>query len=84
VACRRGNPTISRINLEYRSFNYQFSLARFLSAAEKDRLQEWEKFKSVDRNGRESYTIGHDAIAADSGRLNPTKRRPGIWRALLA
>jgi hypothetical protein len=24
VACRRGNPTISRINLEYRSFNYQF------------------------------------------------------------
>jgi hypothetical protein len=27
---------------------------------------------------------GNDAIAADSGRLNPTKRRPGIWRALLA
>ena len=33
-------------------------LARYLSEAEKDRLQEWEKFKSVDRNGRETYTRG--------------------------
>src|SRR5260221_4763771 len=55
-------------------------LARYLSEAEKDRLQEWEKFKSVDRDGRETYTRGNDATAAASAWLNRTKRRPDTWR----
>src|SRR6266481_2821493 len=33
-------------------------LAGYLSAAEKDRLREWEAYKSRDRSGHETYTRG--------------------------
>ena len=33
-------------------------LADYLSAAEQDRLRSWEAYKSTDRHGRETYTMG--------------------------
>jgi len=33
-------------------------LAGYLSAAEQDRLRSWEPYKSTDRHGRETYTMG--------------------------
>ena len=33
-------------------------VARYLSAAEKDRLRDWEAYKSRDRTGHETYTRG--------------------------
>jgi hypothetical protein len=52
-------------------------LARFLSAAEKDRLQEWEKFKSVDRNGRETYTMGQRRYRRRLGTAEPDEAPAG-------
>jgi hypothetical protein len=55
-------------------------LARYLSGAEKDRLREWEAYKSRDRSGHETYTRGSAAIAAVLARPNPTRRQAGTWR----
>ena len=52
-------------------------LARYLSEAEKDRLQEWEKFKSVDRNGRETYTRGQRRYRRRLGMAEPDEAPAG-------
>ena len=52
-------------------------LARYLSEAEKDRLQEWEKFKSVDRNGRETYTRGQRRYRRRLGVAEPDEAPAG-------
>ena len=52
-------------------------LARYLSEAEKDRPQEWEKFKSVDRNGRETYTRGRRRYRRGLGVAEPDEAPAG-------
>ena len=52
-------------------------LARYLSEAEKYRLQEWEKFKSVDRNGRETYTRGQRRYRRRLGMAEPDEAPAG-------
>src|ERR1700730_7223169 len=52
-------------------------LARYLSEAEKDRLREWEKFKSVDRNGRETYTRGQRRYRRRLGMAEPDEAPAG-------
>jgi len=52
-------------------------LARYLSGAEKDRLREWEAYKSRDRSGHETYTRGQRRYRHRLGTAEPDEAPSG-------
>jgi hypothetical protein len=59
-------------------------LAGYLSEAEKDRLREWDAYKSRDRSGHETYTRGQRRYRRRLARPSLTRRRAGTWRGSAA
>src|ERR1700724_1250283 len=52
-------------------------LARYLSGAETDRLQDWEAYKSRDRSGHETYTRGQRRYRRRLGTAEPDEAPSG-------
>ena len=52
-------------------------VARYLSAAEKDGLRDWEAYKSRDRTGHETYTKGQRRYRRRLGMAEPDQAPAG-------